>query len=229
MIRNFIDSIAVVSYYSLEKMLSAFALAAEQMIVFPNAVDAYDKSPFVSSGSTNILVVSRLGFAEREKNVDKLIEALPLVNARVPSATLTIIGDGPLKDELESLASKLGVLDRVTFAGFVNEEELRAAYRRAALFALPSSKEGFGIVYLEAWREGLPVVASRFGAAPEVVCDGVDGFTVDPADIVRLADAICNLLMDECLAGKFAANGLGKVKGKYSNDAFKSRLSNLVA
>lgn len=229
LLRMFVHKIAVVSRFSLEMMCRAFSLDREKTVVFPNAFDVPEVSPKRSHKSSNILAVSRLGLAEREKNIDKLIQALPAVIKVVPSVTLTIVGDGELILELKGLAEKLGVTDRVNFAGFVKESELRAAYRDAAVFALPSSKEGFGIVYLEAWREGLPVVASCFGAAPEVVTNGSDGYTVDPDDVERLSRCLSELLLNKGLAEKFAAQGLRKAREIYSHEAFASRLSCLIA
>ena len=69
---------------------------------------------------------------------------------------LEIVGDGVLRPGLESLAAQIGVERSVRFLGRLADEDLKNAYARASVFAMPSSKEGFGIVYLEAWQFGLP-------------------------------------------------------------------------
>jgi phosphatidylinositol alpha-1,6-mannosyltransferase len=227
-LRFAVDRVAVVSAYSRDLMARAFALPGDRFSLFPNAVDLQPMPEDRAPGGPTVLAVSRLAATEREKHVDKLIRAMPAVLARVPDARLVIVGDGALRAELEALASDLGVAGHVDFRGFVTDAELAEAYARAALFALPSSKEGFGIVYLEAWLRGLPVIASRFGAGAEVVSDGVDGFTVDPADIDRMAEAIAALLSDPAMAARFAAAGREKVEQRYSVGVFTRNLRELV-
>lgn len=222
-----VNQVAIVSAYSRSLMARAFAVPMDKFALFPNAVDVTDE-PARDMPGAQVLAVSRLAATEREKHVDALIRALPQVLDAIPAARLTIIGDGALRGELEALAQALGVAGHVDFAGFVTEEELAQAYAGAALFALPSSKEGFGIVYLEAWLRGLPVIASRYGAGGEVVADGVDGFAVDPADIDAMARAMIDLLRDREKARRFAAAGRAKVEQLYSAQAFQRNLEALV-
>ena len=110
-----------------------------------------------------ILTVARLDARERYKGVDQLIEAMPAVLQTVPAARLRIVGTGSDLPRLKELAARLGVADSVEFAGFVDDEHLRAAYRDCALFALTSSGEGFGIVFLEAMAHGKPCLGARAG------------------------------------------------------------------
>lgn len=222
-----VNKVAVVSRYSQGLMAKGFSLPPGRFSLFPNAINLPSARPDCARSGANILVVSRLGANEAEKHVDKVIRALPLVRKAVPDAMVTIVGDGPLRAGLEALAGQLDVAEHVRFAGFVSDAELDEAYSQASVFALPSSKEGFGIVYLEAWARGLPVVASRFGAAPEVVGDGIDGFTVDPEDIAALADRLARLLADKALSVRFAAAGWEKLEQAYSDEAFAERLGKL--
>ncbi|WP_336961753.1 glycosyltransferase family 4 protein [Sphingobium aquiterrae] len=226
-IRLAVDRIAIVSAYSRSLMARAFGVPMARFSLFPNAVDVTEASARDMAGAT-VLAVSRLAETEREKHVDALIRALPRVLEAIPDARLVVIGDGALRAELEALARALGVAGHVDFAGFVTEEQLADAYAGAALFALPSSKEGFGIVYLEAWLRGLPVIASRYGAGGEVVADGVDGFAVDPADVDAIARAMIDLLRDREKARRFAAAGREKVERLYSAQAFRRNLEALV-
>lgn len=220
------DKVAIVSGYSRDLMAKAFHLPLSYFDVFPNAVDPLPGHAR-SSADPGIISVARLASSEREKNVDKLICAMPEVLKRVPNAVLTIVGDGALRTELEELARHLKVEGRVSFRGFVNDEELQSLYQGSTVFALPSSKEGFGIVYLEAWARGLPVIASCYGAAPEVVTDGLDGFTVDPADVSHLAERLVELLSDARLAQRMARAGREKINELYSGAAFEKRLFDL--
>ncbi|WP_143559628.1 glycosyltransferase family 4 protein [Sphingomonas dokdonensis] len=224
-LRAAIDRIAIVSRFSQQRMAAAFGLQAAKFVLFPNAVDLPEPSPLapVVAGKT-ILAVARLGAGEREKHVDKLVSALPAL----PDAQLTVIGDGPLRGELQDLAATLGVSNRVALPGWVDEAALARAYAEAQVFALPSSKEGFGIVYLEAWARGLPVIGSRFGAAAEVIEEGADGFVVDPEDVPALADRLRRLLDDPELARRMGAAGHRKTASRYSAAAFTHNLAALL-
>jgi glycosyltransferase involved in cell wall biosynthesis len=222
-LRRVIERVAIVSRYSQARMAAAFGLDERCFVLFPNAVDLMAVPP--AHGGRTILAVARLGAGEREKHVDTLIRALPMV----PDARLVVIGDGALRDELRTLAAELGVATRVDLPGAVDAAALERAYADASVFALPSSKEGFGIVYLEAWARGLPVIGSRFGGAGEVIADGVDGFTVDPAVVPALADRLRRLLDDPAQARSMGAAGRAKVERYYAAPAFVANLRSLLA
>lgn len=226
LVRLAVQRVAVVSRYSMRRMASAFGLSESKFVLFPNAVDLEDAPAQDEAGRDGevILAVGRLGAGEREKHVDKLVRALPAL----PGARLVVIGDGPLRQELRDLATSLGVGARVELPGALDEAALAHAYARARVFALPSSKEGFGIVYLEAWARGLPVVGARYGGAGEVISDGVDGFTVDPEDGPALAGALGRLLRDRALAERMGAAGRRKVAQRYSGAAFIDNLDGLL-
>lgn len=221
-IRYAVDRIAVVSRFSMTRMAEAYGVDARKFVLFPNAVDLHG-APNQVAGNI-ILAVARLGAGEREKHIDKLIRAMPAL----PGARLVVIGDGPLRHELQALADSLGVGDRVDLPGAADEPALARAYAQARVFALPSSKEGFGIVYLEAWARGLPVIGSCYGGAGEVIADGVDGFTVNPADLPALTQALARLLSDEAMADRFGAAGRLKVEQRYSGAAFTRNLAALL-
>lgn len=222
LLRLAVHRVAVVSRFSMTRMAVAFGVDDGKFVLFPNAVDLVESRAHTSGAL--ILAVARLGAGEREKHVDKLVRALPFL----PGARLMVIGDGPLRQELRDLAVDLGVSERVELPGAVDEAALARAYAQARVFALPSSKEGFGIVYLEAWARGLPVIGSRFGGAGEVITDGVDGFTVDPEDEPALVAALDQLLRDAALASRLGAAGRRKVEELYSGVAFTRNLAALL-
>jgi glycosyltransferase involved in cell wall biosynthesis len=116
------------------------------------------------------------------KQVESLIRALLLL--RTP-ARLRVVGTGPEGESLRRLAAELGLADRVTFLGHIPFERLAAEYKSSDIFCLPSVQEGFGIVFLEAMAAGLPVVACRAAAIPEVVPDWECGLLVPPRDVPR--------------------------------------------
>jgi glycosyltransferase involved in cell wall biosynthesis len=93
---------------------------------------------------------------------------------------------------------------------------------------MPSSKEGFGIVYLEAWQFGLPVICSDQGASSEVVSDGLDGFVVDPANVSMICDRLQILLTQPALAKAMGERGRRKVDARFLDPMFQTNLNALI-
>ena len=146
--------------------------------------------------SKTICVASRLSY---EKGVDRAIEAMVLVNEKIPESKLLIIGDGNEKENLTQQVSKLGLDNCVEFAGF--NKDISSLMKRCSLFVLPSRMEGFGFVLLEAMRMKMPCIAYSNTAAAEIIINKKTGFLID-ADthhIQNLASAITNLLADTAL------------------------------
>src|SRR5262249_53681435 len=105
----------------------------------------------------------------------------------------------------------------------VPDEELDGLYARASVFAMPSRGEGFGLVYIEAMRHRLPVIASCHDAAPEVVLDGTTGYIVDLDKPDGLADRLIDLLRDPDRAARFGAAGHDRWREHFSFSAFRTR------
>jgi colanic acid/amylovoran biosynthesis glycosyltransferase len=140
---------------------------------------------------TEVLTVGR---ATPVKGQALLIEALATLVRRDIDERLTIVGDGPQLPDLRTLAQRLGVSDRVTFTGAVGQDEIRAYYARADVFALPSFAEGLPVVLMEAMASGLPIVAFRIAGIPELVEEGVSGLLAVPGRLDQLVDALATLL-----------------------------------
>jgi glycosyltransferase involved in cell wall biosynthesis len=151
--------------------------------------------------------VSRL---EPQKGLDTAVRAL----AELPGATLLVLGEGPDRGELESLASSLGVRDRLVLPGRVgNVAEL---YGRADLLVHPARWEGFGLAMLEAMLAARPVVAARAGSAPELVEDGRTGVLVPVDDVDALVSAVSGLLADPPRAALLGRAGLERARREFS-------------
>ena len=222
-----LSRIASVSAFTASRMQKAFKLPAETFTLFPNAVDDIDRQS--QKSGCNILTVARLDRHDRGKNIDALIKAMALLKRRNVECILQIVGEGPLKSELASLARELAVGERVEFLGRVSDARLAEAYAQACLFAMPSSKEGFGIVFLEAWLHGLPVICGTQDAAAEIITDGVDGYAVNPWDIEALAEKIAMLLDHPDMAAAMGEAGADKVRSRYLMEHFKGNLEKLIA
>ncbi len=139
---------------------------------------------------------------------------------------LVIVGDGPLRGELKSLAAQLGVTDKVVFAGEINNAGVTSFYHAADLFALASvaRSEAFGIVQIEAMAAGLPVVnTSLDSGVPFVSLDGETGLTVPPGDPQALAAAINRLLDDQGLRQSLGQAGVRRARQEFSLDTMLRR------
>ena len=154
-----------------------------------------------------ILTVTRLDRREVYKGVDHVLRALPRVLSHHPAATLTVVGEGDDRSRLEALARTLGLVEQVKFVGAIAEEELARLYQSCDVFALPSGKEGFGLVFAEAMAAGKPVVAARAGGAPETVRHGVTGLTVTFGDVDAISAALVRLLGDGRLRERMGQEG----------------------
>ena len=167
---------------------------------------ALESAEELSRDPPGILCVAHL---YPRKDVRGLLEAFSRIRG---SAILRVVGIGPELERLKRQASRLGLGDRVEFAGQVSYARLAAEYRRATMFCLPSRQEGFGIVFLEAMAAGLPIVAARAGAVSEVLADGECGVLVPPGAPVALAAALDGLLDDPARRAALSAAGLRRVE-----------------
>ena len=159
-------------------------------------------------GPSTVLTVARMASTERYKGHDQLIEALPGLRRQVPDAHLVFVGTGDDVERLRRKAHDVGVGECVTFTGFLSDSALRQAYAEAAVFAMPSRGEGFGLTYLEAMSAALPCIGSVHDAAPEIIEDGVTGFLVDQQNKAQLVDRLRLLLTDP--SRRKAMGGLGR-------------------
>lgn len=188
-----------VSRYTRRRLLDWSDVAPERVRVLPNTFAA-SFSPrrrnhtlavrLGLAGKRVILTVGRLSATERYKGHDRVIRAMPVVLQAIPDAAYLIVGTGDDRMRLEQLAAEHSLEEVVRFAGAVADAELSDHFSIADLFAMPSTGEGFGIVYLEAAASGLPVIAGNGDGSCDALADGVIGRTVDPDDIAALADAI---------------------------------------
>jgi phosphatidyl-myo-inositol dimannoside synthase len=170
------------------------------------------------------LLVGRMWSSERGKGHEDVIAAWPSVRARVPDAELWIVGGGNDRARLEERARALGVGDAVRFLGRVSDAELCDLYRRAALFAMPSCQEGFGLVYAEAMWHGLPCIGSTADAAREVIADGDTGLLVPYGDVAAIGSAVVALLTDPARAEAMGRAGMRRARERFSYERFRRDL-----
>jgi phosphatidyl-myo-inositol dimannoside synthase len=175
-----------------------------------------------------ILSVSRLDASDRYKNIDLVIEAMSTVLREVPDAFYVVVGDGTDRARLLGLAREMGVADRVYFAGRVSDELLAAFYQACDVFVLPSTREGFGIVLLEAMYYAKPCVGVRAGAIPEVIDDKTTGLLTEPGDPGALAKALVRLLTSDRLRDAMGRAGRERFEAEFSFQRFRERLRRVL-
>ena len=191
--------VTAVSRHTRRLFLSWARNAPEKVKVLPNTVDerfhpgpkpAELISHYGLTGKTVLLTVSRLAAAERYKGHDRVIQALARLLPAHPDLVYVIAGDGDDRSHLEALATEAGVRDSVRFVGHVPDEDLPALYRAADVFVMPSTGEGFGIVFLQAFASGVPVIGGAGDGSRGPLTDGEDGALVSSCVADGVARAI---------------------------------------
>jgi glycosyltransferase involved in cell wall biosynthesis len=207
------------SRYSADQATHSYDLSARRVHVVPEGIRVPEWSDVARTAAGRraarhsgpvILSVAR---QYRRKNTADLLRAFRLLRTEYPQATLRVVGEGPELPALRDLAGELEILDHTRFVGsLVGLEALKDEYAGADIFCLPSLQEGFGIVFLEAMASGLPIVAARAGAVPEVAPDGEVSLLVEPGDVEALASALCRLAGARKLRERLGASGAGRWK-----------------
>jgi len=218
------DLQVAVSPYTARK-LRASALGEVPIAVVPNGVDL-EVLGAIQPAPQPCDVVS-LGRLIREKRVDLLLRALALLLPRYPELRCTVIGEGPVRAELERLAAELHLEEHLTFTGFLEERAALRTLKAGSVCVLPSEREGFGMVVLESQAMGVPpvVAESPESAATDLVEDGRTGL-VCSASPPELAAAIDRLLASPRLREALAANAREEARS-YSWDSIASRMEAL--
>ncbi|MGY6586774.1 MAG: glycosyltransferase [Wenzhouxiangella sp.] len=161
----------------------------------------------------SVLCVGRLTPA---KGQHLLLEAVARLSTRHPTVKLHLVGNGPNRDALQAHCRTLGLDDQVTFHGALNHDQVRAIYDRADAFVLPSFAEGIPVVLMEAMAAGLPCVSTRITGIPELISDGVTGFTTAASDVDELVDRLDQLISDPDLREQLGQAGRQRVCESYN-------------
>jgi len=226
---RFVYQVWSISQYTADQLSVAASMPREKIVAIPLALlPAQEKALLrLAPGAddrVDVLTVSRL-WSHSSKGVDHLIRSL----ATLDETQLVVVGDGDDRSRLESVAQELGVRSRVTFRGTIDDDAVLDLYRRCRVFALPSSQEGFGLVFLEAMFAGKPVVAARAGATPEIVRDGATGFLVPYGDVNALVESLRNLLESPPRAREMGRRGREVALGEFSFERYARQVTALLS
>lgn len=229
---HLIDQLICVSEKNREARARYLYTPSDRTSIVVNGVDPDDFEPVDAA----ILAALRhdLGIPEsarivgsvvrftREKGLDYLLEAMPAVCARCPDAFLVLVGDGPLKGELEAQATRLGVRERVIFAGFHTDPRPYLALMDAFVLPVPVGSMSIGLLEAMAMRRAVVIT---FGDPGEAVIHGESGLWASPRDPAALAEAIGRLLTAPTLARAYGEAARRQVEDHFSASSVARRLS----
>lgn len=232
------DLILAPSRYTEQKLVEVQGIAAQQIrrvpwpvnpAILPLAVRAagLPRLPAFPQGKV-ILTVGRCSSNERYKGADSLIRAVAQISSTIPDVALVAAGTGDDLPRLRQLASELNISARIYFFERLSLEELTACYAHCSLFALPSTGEGFGFVFLEAMAFSKAVVGVAAGGVTDLIEDGVNGLLLPPNDQPMLADSLARLLVDAALRDSLGSNGAKQVREKYQFRNFCDQIEGIL-
>jgi len=219
------ENIHTVSTTSKKDILTLFPQKKNNLWIISNGLDLehYRVLDDEIKYGNEMTFIGRLVFY---KNLDVVLKALSLIPENV-NFKLTILGNGPMRQEWEKLSAKWGVSEKVSFLGYVSHEQKVRVLRRISALVLPSFFEGFGIVILEAWAFKKPVIVADVSPLNEIVEHGRDGFVADPYNPEEWAKYVKLLLENKDLAQKMGENGYEKLINHYTIEKTVDKLERL--
>jgi phosphatidylinositol alpha-1,6-mannosyltransferase len=221
------DLVLCVSRHTRACVVGWAAIPPERVLVVPNTIaDAFTPGDGLTlraalgiEGNRVLLTVARMEPHERHKGHDRVIAAIPELVRRGHDVVYVIVGKGDDRARLEEIARENGVAERVRFLGALDQQRLVAAYRMADLFVMPSTREGFGIAYIEAMACGTPALGLDAGGANDALADGELGTLISEEN--ELPDAIARLLVKP----KPDPNALSQaVRARFGREVFHAQV-----
>jgi len=192
-----------------------------KVTIIPNSVDIKVFRPVPGRMEGDIFFLGVLDGYHQYKGLEILFVAIALVRREIPGIKLVVGGSGPMKEYYTGLCRSIGIYENVDFVGYIPDNNLPDYYNRCKMVALPSidpTREGFGIVLLEAMACGRPVIATDLtGVAEDIRICGA-GIVIEPGDAVALAKAIKTILNDPAFADRMGLAGRKLVEKKYGSD-----------
>lgn len=211
------DRIVAVSEHVLRSLLEG-GVPEERAVVIYNGIDLASFDREAQGEPTRLFpeedfVIGTVGSLTQLKSQETLVEAFALIAADEPRMRLLIVGEGPEMQNLQTQGERLGIIDKVLFAGF--RKDVPGVMKRIDIYVQPSSYESFGIVLLEAMAARKPVIATAVGGMPEIVADGKSGFLVPHGDAAAISNVLRELMSDDDLRTKMGEKGRSIVSERF--------------
>ena len=230
------DTILPVSEYTRNRLMSELGLPAERFAIIHNTFDEKIFTPGPVRADLReryrlrpedrlLLCVSRMEASEQYKGYRQIIQVMPSLVQKIPGLKFMVVGRGSDRKNMERLANRLGVRERVIFTGYVSSDELPHHYRLADAFAMPSKREGFGIVYLEAMGCGKRCLGGNKDAAVDALRHGELGILVDPDNLRELEDGLFQLLTEPAPSPQEIHDRANRYFGR---EAFRGKVRQLL-
>ena len=233
------DSILAVSNFTRDKLIGINGVKSEKIKIFHNTIDPFFSYPTqfakpeylisrynIKKEDKIILTLTRLAYTEKYKGYDKVITVLSDVIARYTNVKYLIAGkpDELEKNRLNTLISQYKLENHVFLVGFIAEEEITDHYQLADVFVMPSKKEGFGIVFIEAMACGLPVIAGNQDGSVDALKNGELGMLVNPENKQEMVDTLCKVLGSDSYTPTQKAQLQQKMNGYFGFPIFCDNL-----
>jgi len=211
--------VIAVSERTKQIIVERYGVRSGKVGVVHNGIEFDRTQPLPARSERQEKVVLFLGRITMQKGPEYFVRAAALVAEKIPHVKFVIAGTGDQLPYLVQLVDKLGLKDRVEFAGFLRGPEVDRAYQRADVYAMPSVSEPFGLTALEAVRHGVPVVLSTSSGAAEVLKKGA--LKVDCWDVELMAKMIASVLEHPSLADALRREGAKEIRALTWDEAAK--------
>lgn len=231
------DRFFVVSQAELDKAATHGIAAPERMVWMGQGIDLATFTRDADAQQAASEERARLGLEASDrvigviarqvehKGLDCFLDAAARIAARDAAARFVLVGDGPDRPRLEAQAARLGLEERVRWAGHVKAlNRIRGLYAMMDVFMLPTRWESFGVVFVEAMAMGVPVIGPRQAPIVDVVQDGETGLLVEPDDAGAYAEAALRILGDDALSARFKAAGRARVEAHFAEARIFERM-----
>ncbi|AYL97235.1 glycosyltransferase family 4 protein [Mucilaginibacter celer] len=214
---NNCDKVICVSNFTMQQMVSRHGISEKKCVVLNNAIDPFMQLPHAFAKPEKLLrryglnhddviifSLTRLACTEQYKGYDQVIRTLNHLKTKFPQIKYVLSGKYDQQEQIriQKLIDEYGVKDQIILTGFIDEQELAEHFLLADLFVLPSKKEGFGIVFIEAMACGLPVICGNVDGSVDAIRNGELGEAIDPDDLDQLSEAISRHLQNPLTADK---------------------------
>lgn len=209
--QKYSDAIICISNY-VKSYAEDLGIKDEKLHTVYNGIDLSFFTPKEISKNNNKTIIGTIGRLTEQKGIDTLLKSFKVVNRNYPNTELEIIGDGPLKEELNKLTIKLGINKKKKFLGGISYNEVRKYLNTWDIFVLASRWEAFGVVLIEAMAMEKPIVTTDAEAIPEIVDDGITGYICPIDDYKKIAEKIEWFLKHKKQAIEFGRKGRKRVE-----------------
>lgn len=222
---RFVDYFLVVSSVLKENMIEVHGIPPDKIIKIYNGIETDYYKPVGNEemrykirrefavNDSDILIAS-LGRLVWQKGFEYFLHAIPEILREIPDARFILVGDGPLRPELERLAVELGEGDKIIFAGY--RSDVRDVLAALDIVVIPSVLEGFPMITLEAMAMAKPIVAAKIDGITEQITDGINGILIPPKDSSAIAQAIIRLINDRESGKKLGLAARKRVEQEFS-------------